>query len=418
MDSVIFNDQSSAPAGVILQNTVWDFGDGSAPEIYPAGQTVKHFYNVANNYTVTIYNTTVYGCTTAANSRVVSIRPAPKANFSFPDTLCLPAASVSFRNLSSISDGTQNTLTYQWDFGDPGSVGNVATGAQPTHIYRGTGPYAVKLIVTSGAGCVADTVISLNSLHPQPRSGFSISRPGGICIGDPVSFTDTSRGLDGPVVQWRWNFDDGTLSQAQNPTHLYSVANSYNVSLYVINSFGCNSDTITRAFTVNPYPVVNAGADAFVLQGGSIILNPTVTATQPQFLWQPATWLSNPNIERPTTKPLEDITYTLTVTGRGGCSDSDNINVKVLLGPKIPNTFSPNGDGINEKWLIQYLDTYPNNRVQVFTRTGQLVFESRGYRTPWNGTMNGKPLPVDTYYYIIEPENGRKPITGFVTILK
>ena len=220
------------------------------------------------------------------------------------------------------------------------------------------------------------------------------------------------------MQQWRWNFADGNLSQVQNPTHLYSQSNSYNVSLYVINSFGCLSDTTTKAFTVNPYPVVNAGPDVFVLEGGSVVLNPTVTAIQPQYLWEPATYLNNATLERPTTKPLTDIGYRLTVTGRGGCSDSDSLFVKILLGPKIPNTFSPNGDGINEKWLIEYLDTYPNNRVQVFTRAGQLVFESRGYRTPWDGTMNGRPLPVDTYYYIIEPENGRKPITGFVTILK
>ena len=83
-----------------------------------------------------------------------------------------------------------------------------------------------------------------------------------------------------------------------------------------------------------------------------------------------------------------------------------------------PNTFTPNGDGINEVWIIEYLDTYPDNRVQVFTRTGQLVFESKGYKTPWDGKFNGKPLPFDTYYYIVEPESGRKPITGYVTIVK
>ena len=92
--------------------------------------------------------------------------------------------------------------------------------------------------------------------------------------------------------------------------------------------------------------------------------------------------------------------------------------VRLLKAPKIPNTFTPNNDGINDFWTIEYLNTYPDNRVQVFTRTGQLVFESRGYNKPWDGTKNGKPLPFDTYYYIIEPNNGRKPITGYVTIVK
>ncbi len=418
LTSVGFQDLSTAPAGVSLQNSIWNFGDGTAPQTYPSGQTVTHVYNVANNYTVTMYSSTSYGCTTATTSQVVAIKPTPVADFTFQDTLCLPAAAAGFKNLSSISDGTESGFTYQWNFGDAAGINNTSTLQAPTHTYTAMGPYNVQLTTTSAAGCIGDTVIILNSIHPQPRSGFSISKPGGICIGDAVSFADASSGADGSVNKWNWNFDDGNLSQVPNPTHLYSQARAYNVSLYIINSFGCNSDTTTKVFTVNNYPVVNAGADAFVLEGGSIVLNPTVTATLPQFLWKPATYLSNANVERPTTKPLADIMYTLTVTGRGGCSDSDQVFVKVLLGPKIPNTFSPNGDGINEKWIIEYLDTYPNNRVQVFTRAGQLVFESRGYKTPWNGTMNGKTLPVDTYYYIIEPENGRKPITGFVTILK
>ena len=112
------------------------------------------------------------------------------------------------------------------------------------------------------------------------------------------------------------------------------------------------------------------------------------------------------------------MTYRLTVTARGGCSLSDDVFVKLLKFPIIPNTFTPNNDGINDTWRIDYLNTYPNNVVQVFTRTGQLVFESRGYNTPWDGTIKGKPLPFDTYYYIIEPGNGRDPLTGYVTILK
>jgi gliding motility-associated-like protein len=59
--------------------------------------------------------------------------------------------------------------------------------------------------------------------------------------------------------------------------------------------------------------------------------------------------------------------------------------------------------------------------VQVFNRYGQIVFESRGYTKPWDGTLggnNGKTLPFGTYYYVIEPGNGRKPVTGYVTLLK
>ena len=104
--------------------------------------------------------------------------------------------------------------------------------------------------------------------------------------------------------------------------------------------------------------------------------------------------------------------------GNKGCQLSDDVFVKLLKFPAIPNTFTPNGDGINDQWRIDYLNSYPDNRVQIFTRAGNLIFESRGYNTPWDGTFKGKPMPFDTYYYIIEPGNGRDPITGYVTIIK
>jgi gliding motility-associated-like protein len=165
--------------------------------------------------------------------------------------------------------------------------------------------------------------------------------------------------------------------------------------------------------------VVDAGPNRVVLEGGSTTLTPTVTGNDLTYLWTPSTYLSNTTSATPVASNMaDDITYRITVTSRGGCTASDTIFIKILRKPGIPNTFSPNGDGINEYWIIEYLDTYPENRVQIFTRTGALVFESHGYKTPWNGTMNGKSLPIDTYYYIIEPGSGRKPITGYVTILK
>jgi gliding motility-associated-like protein len=97
---------------------------------------------------------------------------------------------------------------------------------------------------------------------------------------------------------------------------------------------------------------------------------------------------------------------------------TDTIFVKLLLAPIIPNAFSPNGDGINDRWRIQYLESYPGATVDVYDRYGMLVFSSIEYAVDWDGTRNGKDLPIGTYYYIVNPKNGRKIITGSVTIIK
>lgn len=416
---VNFTDQSTAPAGVTLQSVVFDFGDGSAVQTFPVGSTISHTFANAGTYTVTMYNVSTAGCRSNPRQKNIVIHPIPAPNFTFPANLCLPAASVLFTNTSSIADGSQATLTYLWNFDDPASgTNNTSTVKDPTHIYNTAGPFDVNLKVTSAAGCFNDTTIQVATLHPQPTADFTSNKVA-ICIGDNVTFTDASNGADGTITSWNWNFDDSSPA-GTNPveTHTYSAADNYNVSLYIVNSFGCNSDTISKPFKVYNPPTVDAGPDVFVLEGGSATLSPTYTGQDNIYLWSPSDYLSSTTIARPLTTPMLDITYTITVSNPGGCSGSDQVLVKLLKAPNIPNTFSPNGDGINEKWIIQYLDTYPNCRVMVFTRAGQKVFESRGYRTPWNGTMNGKTLPLDTYYYIIEPENGRKPITGFVTIIK
>jgi gliding motility-associated-like protein len=84
----------------------------------------------------------------------------------------------------------------------------------------------------------------------------------------------------------------------------------------------------------------------------------------------------------------------------------------------IPNVFSPNGDGINDDWQVKFLAQYPNCRVEIFNRSGIKLFESRGYNRPWDGTFKGKPVPIATYYYLINLNNDEPPISGYVAVLR
>jgi gliding motility-associated-like protein len=413
--AVAFKEESTAPTGITLNNTLWNFGDGSPEEPHTPGSAFAHNFPAWGPYTVTMYNTSGYNCKSTSKVQQVYVSPIPLPAFSFNETsVCLPNASVSFKNNSTIPDNTG--LTYLWDFGDGSTT---STALAPTHIYSGIGPYTVKLTAKSSSNCTKTTPLVVDFIHPQPKAAFDFSKPE-VCIGQQVTFNDLTDGLDGTVVQWNWDFGDAITGNTKQVPHLYTAAKTYDISLYIVNSQGCKSTTETKPFAVNAYPTVDAGPDRVVLQGGTITLQPLVTGNNLQYLWIPATYLNDINAAAPNVVNVQaDITYTVTVTARGGCAGPpDMVLVKVLKAPQVPNTFTPNNDGINDFWKIEYLDTYPNNRVQVFTRTGQLIFESKGYKSPWNGTLNGKPLPIDTYYYIIEPENGRKPITGYVTILK
>jgi gliding motility-associated-like protein len=367
-------------------------------------------------------NTLLSECDTpsvAGSAIPFKILAKPVANFAFPDTVCLPNANITFANLSNISDGSANALRYLWNFDDLISGGNnFSTQKNPTHLYANTGPFNVKLRVTSNGGCIKDTTILLNTIHPQPIINFGISKQN-ICLGDAVYLTDSTNSMDGQTVQWNWDLGDGRLRNTKNVLHIYNVANNFQVSLYTVNSLGCKSEVLSKPITINPYPTVDAGPDRTVLEGGNLTLMAKASGTNLQYLWTPTQYLNNTKILKPTcVEPKFDVSYTLAVTGAGGCVTTDEMYVDVLKTPLIPNTFSPNNDGINDFWEIQNLFEYKNNHLQVFTRAGQLVFESRGLYKAWNGTYKGKSLPMDTYYYIIEPGSGRDPFTGYVTIIK
>ncbi|MDB5118870.1 MAG: hypothetical protein JWN56_88 [Sphingobacteriales bacterium] len=125
------------------------------------------------------------------------------------------------------------------------------------------------------------------------------------------------------------------------------------------------------------------------------------------------------DILSPTASPVETTTYILTATDKiTGCSSIGAINVLVHKKPEIPNVFTPNGDSVNDYWIINNLNTYTDCTVNVFNRYGKKIYSSVGYATPWDGRYKDGEVVSGTYYYIIDPKKGRKPISGSITILR
>ena len=108
------------------------------------------------------------------------------------------------------------------------------------------------------------------------------------------------------------------------------------------------------------------------------------------------------------------------MTSNQGCGFvTDDVFVKVYDKIYIPNAFSPNGDGINDTWVIEPLDLFYDTDIKVFNRNGQAVYSSKGAYTPWDAKRNGTPLPVGVYYYILDLNiKNEKPLTGSLTILR
>ena len=184
----------------------------------------------------------------------------------------------------------------------------------------------------------------------------------------------------------------------------------------------CSSKDTVTVF-VTSAPLVDAGNGVSITKGLDAQLNATVSNAA-SFAWTPVTYLNNTNTLSPTAvMPQQTITYTLTATNAEGCSNSDTVTVTVLpYCIKVKNAFTPNGDGVNDNWMVyDQFDCLQNVRVQVFNRYGSRVFESKNYRNDWKGTYSGSNLPDATYYYVIDfiMLDGRDyQVRGDVTILR
>lgn len=172
---------------------------------------------------------------------------------------------------------------------------------------------------------------------------------------------------------------------------------------------------------VNPLPGLIMGPDATIAPGASTTLDVSVTGNIVIYQWKPSTGLNDPTIKDPVASPSVTTVYTLNITDDKNCEASGSMTVTVSGGTSkilVPNAFSPNGDGVNDTWVIANLSVYPGATVDVYNRYGQLVFHSENNSKTWDGTLNGKSLPMATYYYIIDPKNNEKKIAGSVTIFK
>jgi gliding motility-associated-like protein len=168
--------------------------------------------------------------------------------------------------------------------------------------------------------------------------------------------------------------------------------------------------------TVLPGPVASAGADDTVSAGGSIVLQGNGGSF---YSWSPSVGLDDANSSNPTATPPYSVTYTLTVTGFNGCTDTDAVAITVVKDYNviISNIITLNGDGYNDVWNIQNIEYYPENKVSVYNRNGMLVFEQEGYNNSWNGTFNNLQLPDGTYYYVLQFTDGGENVKGAVTII-
>lgn len=315
-------------------------------------------------------------------------------------------------NNSPVCEGTQIILTasggsdYVWS----GVNAFAASGPSVTISnakLSDSGKYYVS--ITSIGGCT-QTDSTVVDIIPAPDASVNFTSKT-ICQGDSV-FLKSSGG-----TSYIWTpFESLSSSVIADPMAKPADTTIYTV---VVQNENTCKDSATITINVIAKPKADAGPDRSIMEGQSIQLTAVANSTDNNFTWSPDRYINDIYSIDPIVNPVNDITYFLTVSSGNGCGiSSDSVRVHIFKTVIIPNAFSPNGDGINDTWNIRALNSYNDYDLSVFNRFGSIVFSTKNYSKPWDGSSNGKSLPIGTYYYLLDLKQGLPKLKGFVVILR
>jgi gliding motility-associated-like protein len=370
----------------------------------------------AGNYVLTINSD---GCNSLPDTVNVSVDDFPQADAGPNLVACLSDTSVQLNG--KISGGT---TTGVWSSNGTGKFSPAINQLNAQYIFsaqdKTAGSVVLTLSSTSKDDCNIATSTTTVTFQPLPTA---VAGPNQDVCNQDVSVQLNGTATNQSSVSWVTS-GSGSFSPSAtvtNPLYFPSSADIQNGSVtltFQANSTVCSNASSQMTITFTPPPTVNAGKVVYVIKGNPTVLYPQVSESNVQYLWTPNVNLNSDTIKNPTITLNQDMTYTLKVTDIRGCVSEDQVLIKVVLPISPPNTFTPNGDGINDTWVIPDLERYPGVTVDIFTRYGQKVYHSDGYGTPWDGTANGQPLPVGVYYYLIDTRYKDEKVAGYITIIR
>lgn len=393
---VNFFNQSSIAEGVLTYQWTLE-QDTEVVEENPI-----YTYPSSGAKSVLLTATSANGCIDSVRQSV-TVNPLPQPIFSV-DTVCFGLVST-ISNDATIATG--EVVSYQWDFGD----GTNSIVSAPSKTYDAAGEYPIVMRAESDLGCIAsETVIA--RVIAAPVADFETDAA---CFQQSSLFSNKSSVEEG-ILSYQWDFGDGESSTAPEPTYAYALPGNYQATLVVSSDFGCAAQII-KTVVVNELPSV-AVVDVPIANPG-IPVELSASGARDYF-WEPSIGLSNELISNPVATIDNTQTYQVIGTDENGCSDIAEITVTIVDDfIVIPtNTFSPDGNGINDTWFIDNIVSYDNAQVSIFNLWGEIVYESENYQNEWDGMFNNDILPAGNYYYVISNPNYSRVYKGTITLLR
>ncbi|MBS1646092.1 MAG: PKD domain-containing protein [Bacteroidetes bacterium] len=396
------------------------------------------------------------GCPSPPISFSIAVQPNPVASFSYAPAC--DGKPILFTDLSSVCGGVQ-VNSWQWDMSNNGSV--ESTSQNPSYTVTPAGTDSVKLTVAtnSNPSCSSYTVQPV-IVYPNPVVSFTGVTKG--CAPFYTTLIDSSKVATGSIVSWNWNLGNGSSSGSSQPAVTYNNTSHtqpqyYSVSLTVTTDKGC-TESLSKNNFIEAYPVPQAGfsynpPDADITEPvitffntslGASTYTPTLQYGANGVMYNLGdTYLpanssnnvsySNGIFNHTYSNPDDaDVTEVYTVTqwviNMYGCKDSttNTLEIKPIVTFYIPNSFTPNGDGLNDNFKGTGMGIKDSTyNLWIYDRWGLLLYHSTGLEQSWNGSMNGdasrQTLQEDVYVWKVSFSdilNKGHNYQGIVTLIK
>lgn len=343
----------------------------------------------------------------------MTVYDAPQVNITASATTICANTQVIFN-----ADVIQGA-SYQWQIN-----GNPVGNNNPVYIApKVNNGDQVNCLVLANSMCSAPITTAPITMHVSspPTSVTITASAAAICKGSPATFTATADQTTG--INYQWLVNGQTVNGTTNTFTKTDLTNTDVVTCQVSSNDNCGPPVPSNALTVvvTDIPQITlTNSNYQIYKGESANIMASATGSNLTYKWSPATGLDKTDVAAPVASPTQTTQYTLTVTNAAGCSQiSAPVTVNVTIRDIVPpNSFTPNNDGVNDKWEIAGLANDPTAQVQVFNRYGFRVFYSKGYLNAWDGSFKSKSLPSGVYYYTISANNNTRKISGFVTIIR
>lgn len=434
---VRFTDLSASCDPIVLYE--WDFGDGSIinNEVSPI-----HTYTTIGPHNVIL--TINDGTNTEQQTLPVLLAPdtiIPEFDFS------IACNTVTFIDLSN----SCVPLTYLWNFGDGSST---STEQNPVHSFAYDENYDVTLTINDGMQdyTISKPILILSEFLfqlPLDLEACSDANNQDAALFDLAEQTNyilstiNAGGIFFPPVTYHLNESDAENNLNSLSLSYTNTANPQNIYTRIEDSNGCfqifpfslsvqttpatiaidNIDICTLDDATMGYDLNQINARIFQ-QSNPVNTNTSYHTTEVDAM-QRQNAISSINLNAGVTNTIYIRTENNLATDCFSISpfnirmDNENTDIDDRCMPFFSNTMTPNQDGSNDFFFIQNIESFPLNHLTIYNRWGHLVYETNGYNNNWEGHYNGKPLPVATYYYVMElNDDTQRTHSGYISILR